>query len=137
MPSDEVNEKLRDIVKLCIKNMQIELKKHSVTESMIEDISSYVEKNYCTVTRNFVAEYFNINPSYLSQSFQKYKGMSFIDFVTEVRIKNAKRLLQTTDMKIQVIAEEVGYCSSQHFAKVFKKSTGIMPSAFRDNLFQI
>ncbi|QTQ16059.1 response regulator [Treponema parvum] len=134
LSSDKVNENLRDVIKLCIENMQIEFKKHSVTESMIEDISNYVEKNYCTVTRSFVAEYFNINPSYLSQSFQKYKGMSFIDFVTEVRIKNAKRLLQTTDMKIQVIAEEVGYGSSQHFAKIFKKSTGIMPSAFRDNL---
>ncbi|MGI5173970.1 response regulator [Treponema sp. OMZ 840] len=133
----EMNEILKTVIKLCIKNMQIELQKHSVTESMIEDISHYVEKNYCTVTRGSVAEYFNVNPSYLSQSFQKYKGVSFIDFVTEVRIKNAKRLLQTTNMKIQVIAEEVGYSSAQHFAKIFKKSTGIMPSTFRENLFTI
>ena len=103
----------------------------SVTETMVADICRFFDEYYMSITRSSVAERFNVNPSYLSQSFSRLKGISFIDYVTEVRVKNAKRLLKTTNMKVQVVSEEVGYNSTQHFSKVFEKAVGISPAEYR------
>ena len=83
------------------------------------------------MTRQKAADYFFLNPSYLSQLFKSETGEAFTDYVTQVRMEEARRLLSTTDHKIQYIAELVGYTSNQHFTRTFKKYAGMLPVEYR------
>ncbi|MDF2921856.1 MAG: response regulator [Paenibacillaceae bacterium] len=100
-------------------------------EQLVDRIKKYVNQQFADATRSMVAEHFHLNPSYLSQVFKNVTGQGFTDYLTEVRMEEARRLLLNTDLKIQIIAEKVGYNSSQHFSKVFEKNTGKMPFDFR------
>lgn len=73
----------------------------------------------------------NLDLSLLSREFKKYVGLNYIDFITELRIEQAKYLLINTDNRIHTIAEEIGYNSS-YFNKLFKKKIGITPGKFRE-----
>jgi AraC-like DNA-binding protein len=71
------------------------------------------------------------NPFALSRSFKQVTGLNFVDYLTRVRIDKAKELLLTTGMKVNEIAERVGYQHS-YFNKIFKGSESITPTQFRD-----
>lgn len=58
--------------------------------------------------------------------------MNTIEKIKEVRIKEAVRLLETTNMKIQDVAVAVGYNSSRYFNSVFRSIMGIKPSEYRE-----
>lgn len=98
---------------------------------LIDRVKYYISQNYQTVSRQNAADYFFLNPSYLSQLFKAETGEAFTDYVTDVRMEKAKGLLWTTDYKIQYIAELVGYTSNQHFTRMFKKHTGMLPVEYR------
>ncbi len=100
-------------------------------EQLVDQIKKYLEQNFATVTRETVAAHFYMNPSYLSQLFKQIVGVSFIDYLTEIRVKQAKKLLIASDYKIQLIAEKVGYGSSQHFNKIFEKYVSMSPFDYR------
>lgn len=88
----------------------------------------FINKNYKDeLSLEKVAEYLQLSSSYLSNLFKKETGQNFIDYVTEVRIGQAKFLLKTTDWKIAEIAREVGYGDEYYFSKVFKKNVGESP----------
>ncbi|UJF32516.1 response regulator [Paenibacillus hexagrammi] len=78
-----------------------------------------------------VAEKVFLNPSYLSTLFKQKKGKPFIDYVTEVRIDAAKKLLLTTEDKLQAISEKTGFVNMRHFHRVFKDHTGVTPNQYR------
>lgn len=101
---------------------------------LIERIKYYISKNYRTATRQSVADYFFLNPSYLSQLFKAETGEVFTDYVNKIRMEEAKRMLIQTDYKIQYIADMVGYASSQHFNRTFKKYTGMQPAEYKKNI---
>jgi len=77
-----------------------------------------------------VASKLNISSGYLSTIFKQYTGVSFIDYVTEVKMEEAKRLLKEGKYKIYEIAQMTGYENAYYFSKVFKKVTGITPREF-------
>ena len=81
-----------------------------------------------------IAEAVGINPFYLSHLFRKEMGISFLEYLTSVRISIAKKLLKQTNLSIIEICLEVGYQDPSHFAKVFKKKEGIHPTEYRKNL---
>ena len=60
-------------------------------------------------------------------------GKTYIEFLTELRIKRAKELLMGTSLKIYNIAEMVGYENPTYFNYLFKQNTGISPGQFRKN----
>jgi len=80
------------------------------------------------------AETVRINPFYLSHLFRKEMGISFLEYLTSVRLSIAKKLLQQTSMSIMEICLEAGYQDPSHFAKIFKKKEGIRPTEYRKNL---
>ena len=100
---------------------------------LIERIKYYISQNYRTITRQSVADYFSLNPSYLSQLFKEETGEVFTDYVNKIRMEEAKRMLLQTDYKIQYIADMVGYASSQHFNRTFKKYIGMQPAEYKKN----
>ena len=103
------------------------------TADKIDLVIDYVEKNYMhNISINEIAEHLGLTPNYLSKMFREKKQMRFIDYLTEVRVQNAKKILsRTTDISIKNLALMVGYYSPRYFSRVFKKITGYYPSEFK------
>lgn len=103
--------------------------------NIIRRVYYYMEKNYDkdlkleTIARNF-----NYNSAYLGKLFRKEMGESFNNSLDIIRITNARRLLQETDLKVYQISERVGYGSIDYFYIKFKKYVGISPKEYRKNL---
>lgn len=100
---------------------------------IVEEIVHYVEDNYYkNVSLRELAEnkYF-VNYSYCSRLFSQKTGMTFSKYLIQYRLKKAKTLLENKDMKISLIAFEVGYNDVSHFIQSFKKSYGLTPEEYR------
>ena len=95
-------------------------------------IKDFVHQNYAKdVSIAYVSEYFNLSPTYFSKLFHEKTGQKYIDFVTEVRIENAKKLIRSNaNISVKQTAEAVGYTSVRHFSKIFQKYTGVLPSNY-------
>ncbi|WP_276352247.1 response regulator [Cohnella caldifontis] len=77
------------------------------------------------------ADYVNVSPSHLSKVFSQETGQTFIEYLTQTRIRKAMELLQTTNEKTYEIAYRVGYGDAHYFSNLFKKMTGMTPRDFR------
>jgi two-component system response regulator YesN len=78
-----------------------------------------------------VADQMNVNANYLSKLLKKELGKSFVDCLTEIRIKKAMMLLNDPTSKIYEIAEKVGYHTQHYFSHIFKKMIGVSPLEYR------
>ncbi len=100
--------------------------------STIDQVLAYISKTPLNqVTLLDAAKCVHLNPSYLSQLFKQQLNTKFVDYLTELRIQEGKRLLLTTTLKMSEIAERVGYSEIAYFSNTFKKITGTSPSEFR------
>ena len=101
---------------------------------VISDVKQYISKYYNKqITLKDASEYVHINPNYLSELFKKQTDTGFFDYLTQVRMENAKLLLLNTNKKIYQIGKEVGYEEAASFNRMFKKYAKISPKQFRLN----
>src|SRR4051794_363773 len=106
--------------------------KENIPLSTIERVIEYIKKTPLDqITLKEAAESIHINPSYLSQLFKQQLNKKFVDYITELRINESKRLLQNTTLRMSEIAERVGYSDLAYFSNNFKRITGFSPSEFR------
>lgn len=93
----------------------------------------FIMDNYANpeLTLGSTAAYVGLNEKYFSSCFTKEIGNTFSNFLTEIRMENARELLRTTDMKMYEISESVGYNSVEHFNRMFKKMCGVSPSVYK------
>ncbi|UOQ91938.1 AraC family transcriptional regulator [Halobacillus shinanisalinarum] len=95
-------------------------------------IKYYIHQNYREpLTLDDLAEAGHINKYYLSHTFKEDIGISPIEYLNQVRIRESKILLETTDYPIVHIANIIGFSSQSFFTQVFKRSTQKTPSAYR------
>ncbi len=100
--------------------------------STIERVLQYIEKTPLEqITLKDAAESVHMNPSYLSQLFKQQLNKKFVDYITELRIEESKRLLLHSTLRMSEIAERVGYSDLAYFSNIFKRMTGYSPSEFR------
>ncbi|MDE6016352.1 MAG: AraC family transcriptional regulator [Acetatifactor sp.] len=93
-----------------------------------------IEQNYdCKLTLEKLARESGLSVSYFSRLFSEQLGMSFTDYLSDVRIRHAQSLLAQTDKTIMEIALETGFCHGDYLATQFKAKTGMTPSQFRRN----
>ena len=71
-----------------------------------------------------------ISVSYFSSAFKLYTGKTFIEFLTERRIEEAKMLLSHSNLKIYEIALKCGYRDSGYFTSIFKKNVHMTPKEY-------
>ena len=99
---------------------------------LITQIENYVNAHpYEDLTLSAVAQIFYVSPVYLSQVFKKQTGKLYIDYVTNIKINAAKKLLLSTNLMVYEIAEKLNYKDARYFSKLFEKKTGMKPSSFR------
>ena len=78
-----------------------------------------------------IASALYINGSYLLRVYKAHTGHTLLWYHSHLRCEKAKELLTESDLSISEIGEAVGFVSSAHFSHVFKKQTGMTPSAWR------
>jgi two-component system, response regulator YesN len=104
-------------------------------KSIITKAKTFIEKQYQEHLKvEDVAKSVFLSPSYFKQLFKKETGLSFTDFLMDVRIKKAKELLVSTEKNITEIAFDTGYHDSNYFSTVFKQTVGESPTAFRKRI---
>lgn len=102
------------------------------TYEKISEIASYINNNYNQdLTLKSIAKNFNYSPTYLSKTFKQVTGFNFVEYKNNVRVKEARRLLQQTKLNVSKIAGKVGYNNLTHFGRVFKEITNYSPLKYR------
>lgn len=105
------------------------------TSSITEKAKKYIEENYSNSSLSVedLCKHLNVSATYFSVMFKKEMGMSFVSYLTKVRLAHAVDLLDHTDDKSYMIAEKVGYTEANYFSYVFKKQYGISPTKYKQN----
>lgn len=92
----------------------------------------YIEQHYAArLTLEEVAGHCYTSASYLSTAFKASMGVSFVDYLTGLRMRKACELLERSSYRIHEIAAKTGYEDYTYFCKVFKKAMGVTPLAYR------
>jgi AraC-like DNA-binding protein len=107
----------------------IESKKNDTSMQILE----YIDKNYrdCNIGLKSLSDKFFVSINVISKIIMKEKGVLFHDYLFELRIKEAMRLLSETDGSVQEICKQVGYTNVSHFIKNFRAYTGMTPAKYR------
>jgi two-component system response regulator YesN len=105
---------------------------HKASHKLLKALLYIQGHYYEDVNIDHVSLAIGVSSSYLHQLFKRDLGRTFLDYLTEYRINQAKRILQYEDIKMMEVASRVGYRSPQHFSQVFKKLTGILPHQYRE-----
>ena len=94
-------------------------------------IVSHLELNSNTITIKNLAEIFHISVRQVQRHINKFYGMTFTEKLNEIKIQNAKILLETSDLSISSIAKEVGYNQTSTFDRIFKSLEKTTPLKYR------
>ena len=117
-----------------IKKLLDELAKHMKGSDRVDikTITDYVQNNFASdLYLDKVAETFGTSSKYLSRKFKESVGMNFSDYLSHLRLENAKILLASTDKPITQIMSECGFSNRTTFIRAFKNYTGDTPGNWR------
>ena len=95
-----------------------------------DQIYSYICDNYPMTSARTIAEYFHISQSYLCKLFHE-NGTTVTTVIQEIRLQQARSLLEQSDLSVQNIAELVGYHDLTYFIKLFKRYFSVTPYQYR------
>lgn len=99
----------------------------------VEKAVAYIEKKYSgSISLDEISKNVYLSSHYFCKLFKESTGLSVWEYLTRIRLDQAKKLLQETDKSITEIAMAVGLGDSSYFAKVFKARESISPRKFRN-----
>lgn len=114
-------------------HFDLEVEKQSKATKDISFIKHYLETYYHeSIQLEDLASMTHLSRFYISHSFKKEIGMSPMEYLIDIRIKESKILLRTTNYSISQVADIVGFTTPTYFSKQFRKSTGISPTDYRE-----
>jgi two-component system response regulator YesN len=97
-----------------------------------KEITSYIRENHHrNLTLEAVAQAVYLSPYYVSRIFKEEKGCTVLEYLTKVRMEEAKKLLADPQKNVREVAKRVGYNNPSYFTKVFRATEGLTPSQFR------
>ncbi|MEF3304594.1 helix-turn-helix domain-containing protein [Paenibacillus sp. GYB003] len=102
----------------------------AVKQALIQRLQNYIVHNHCKSIRlSDLAEHVERSPNHVTKIFKEVLGQTPIDYIHQVKISVACELLKSGIMTIAEIADHLGYCEQSYFHRMFKKFTGVAPSA--------
>ncbi|HLR52039.1 MAG TPA: AraC family transcriptional regulator [Candidatus Avamphibacillus sp.] len=114
------------------KNIRIQNNKPKQINQAVSLVKHYINQNYREpITLDMLARIGNINKYYLAHTFKQDLGVSPIEYLNQVRIKEAKILLETTNYTIAEIARFNGFSSQSFFSQAFRREVDQTPSEYR------
>ncbi|HNY21256.1 MAG TPA: response regulator [Treponemataceae bacterium] len=120
--------------KICLKFIELRDSGNSCHhKKLVRKACEYIKENYNDpdISLNTVANHVSLSPTHFSTIFAQEMSVTFIDYLTEVRIEKVKELLVSTDEKIVSIAFSVGYNEPNYLSYLFKKREGLSPKEYR------
>lgn len=102
------------------------------THKVISEVTGYINTHYSEdITLESLSSLFYISPCYFSRTFKKVCGLSFTEYLNNVRIKEAQKLLLTKGTTVKEVTEKTGFKSNAHFDRVFKAIVGASPLQYK------
>ena len=100
---------------------------------IVDQVIAFIHENFMTnIGIGQIAEQLNITPNYLSTLFHRKTGINFMAYLKKIRMLRAKELLMNPNIQVHQVAEQVGYFSPRHFARLFVEHYGFLPSEYRN-----
>lgn len=107
--------------------------KNDRSVSTVALAQEYIRKNYRRdLTLDEVSREVHVSPYYFSKLFKDETGENFVEYLTKLRITQAKRMLLEPSNSIKQVCLSVGYSDPSYFSRIFKKYAGVTPTEFRD-----
>lgn len=100
-------------------------------EGRMLEIMNYMFENYQNITLRGLAHHFGYSEPYLCKLFREEVGSTFTQILRDFKLKQAKKLLQTTDKKLNEICDTIGYSDTTQFIRDFKQQYGNTPAKYR------
>lgn len=120
----------------CIR-MQLQLleERRDTTKSFVARAIEYVKEHYGDqdLSIETICRFLNVSAAHFSTVFKKETGKTFINYLTDYRMREAVNLLLTENEKTYIIAQKVGYVDPNYFSYVFKKQFGMSLSKYKQN----
>lgn len=102
------------------------------SQSLLFEIYAYIQNNYTNdLTLETISKLFYLSQPYLSSLFKKHTGCGISQYIENLRMDQAKKLLIDYDLSICEVAALIGYNDPNYFSKVFRKHTGISPTKYK------
>jgi AraC-like DNA-binding protein len=114
-------------------------KKDLKYQDLLERIADIVNQSYMdpNLSINTIADEVKMSSSYLRRLYKKLTSKSIADYINEVRMNNAKKLLIESSYSINEISERSGFVNRSYFHKAFKRINGITPSEYRQKKYDL
>ncbi|AKU90940.1 DNA-binding response regulator, AraC family [Vulgatibacter incomptus] len=104
----------------------------TLAAGVVVDALRFIERNCLQrISLREVAEAVGRSPAYVTTALSRATGLSAVEWITAGRMAEARRILLHSDEMIDVVAERVGYADSTHFIRVFQRTQGATPAAWR------
>jgi two-component system response regulator YesN len=115
--------------------LQARLRRSNAFPVPLAKAVEYIRAHYAEgIQLGDAAEAAQVSPAYLSRLFSEHGKTTFIDYITELRIENAEKLLRESKMNIKEVAFAAGYQDPNYFSKIFRKITGLSPLAYAEEI---
>lgn len=102
------------------------------TDALMKNVLSYIDMNYyLDLNVSNLANMINVSKSYFHKLFRDKTGVSPLQYINNVRVKQAKDILRKTNASIVDVSATVGFEDVRYFSRLFKKSTGMSPNKYR------
>lgn len=114
---------------------RIREKRTGKVANVVDRIRGFIEQRYSdgSLTVADIGKAVYLSPTYVSLLFKQETGQTVGEYLTQVRVDKAKQLLRDPQYKFYDICYAIGYTDPSYFTKLFKKVTGVTPSAYRDS----
>ena len=98
---------------------------------LFEEITSYIKEHYQNITIQQLTKQFHFQEDYFNRLIKSKVGVTYTEYVQDLRLKMAEQLLLETNLSIDEISEEIGYQNKGYFYKLFMERYHITPAQFR------
>src|SRR5699024_5731310 len=113
----------------------LEIREYRKSQRYIEKAKQFIKQHYPNaISLEETAAYVNLSPNYFSNLFKQECGISFIDYLTRIRLQKAKESLEEHDYSLKEISAFVGYNDPNYFSRVFKKHFAESPTRFQKTI---
>ncbi|OLF38111.1 MULTISPECIES: GlxA family transcriptional regulator [unclassified Psychrobacter] len=107
-------------------------------DQLIKQVQEFIEENFKQPLQvSHLAAMVNVTPRTLNRRFQSCVAMRPIEYIQAVRVEQAKRLLETGDVTIKSLAEQVGYDDISSFTRLFKRATELTPKEYQEKFSRL
>lgn len=128
---EEIIKIVKIIIEVIRKNLIVV---EASSNTNITNVKKYILTNYDKeLYLDLLAQQVALSPRYLSELFKREEGIGINKYIMEIRMNEAKNLLETTNEKVTDIAEAVGYNNYSYFVKMFREKEGLPPEKYRKN----